>query len=114
MNNKFAARAVAGLALALLSVGVSAKTTPDQAAKLGAALTPVGAESGANADGSIPAWTPMQQHGAMKGEYLDDPKLDAEKPLYTITKANMAQYDKLLTEGHKKLLNTYDTYKMNV
>src|SRR6185436_1346149 len=40
--------------------------------------------------------------------------LDAEKPLYTITKANMGQYDKLLTEGHKKLLNTYDTYKMNV
>jgi hypothetical protein len=40
--------------------------------------------------------------------------MDGEKPLFTITKANMAQYAKFLTEGHKKLLSTYPTYKMNV
>jgi len=37
-----------------------------------------------------------------------------EKPLYTITGANLAQYAAKLTEGHKYLLRTYDDYKMNV
>ncbi|MGV2480392.1 UNVERIFIED_CONTAM: DUF1329 domain-containing protein, partial [Salmonella enterica subsp. enterica serovar Weltevreden] len=39
---------------------------------------------------------------------------DLLKPLFTITKANMAQYADKLTEGHKKLLTSFDSYKMNV
>ena len=104
----------AALVLALAAAPVSAKVAPEEAAKLGTELTPVGAEPGANADGSIPAWAPIKQSGALKGEYPTDAAMDAEKPLFTITKANMAQYDKHLTEGHKKLLSTYDSYKMNV
>ena len=36
------------------------------------------------------------------------------KPLYVVTKANLAQYEKFLTEGHKALFRTYPTYKMVV
>ncbi len=105
---------VATLGLALAAVPAWAKVTPQEAARLGSELTPVGAEPGANADGSIPAWSPVKQSGALKGEFPTDAALDAEKPLFTITKANMAQYARLLTEGHKKLLSMYDSYKMNV
>ncbi|MGH8355541.1 MAG: DUF1329 domain-containing protein, partial [Pseudomonas sp.] len=42
------------LALSLLATGVMAAVAPDEAAKLGTTLTPVGAEKAANADGSIP------------------------------------------------------------
>ena len=41
----------------VLSCSVAAKITPEQAAKLGNELTPLGAEKAGNADGSIPAWT---------------------------------------------------------
>ena len=98
----------------LLATIANAKVSPEEVNKLGAELTPVGAEKAANADGSIPAWTPAAPRGAMSGEYPSNPEYDAEKPLYTITKANMAEYDALLTEGHKHLLKSYDTYKMNV
>jgi len=113
---KIKALALASLAAVAFSLSPSAlaKVPATEAAKLGAELTPVGAEKAANKDGSIPAWTPAAQRGALKGEYPGDPAIDGEKPLFTITKANMAQYAGKLTEGHKKLLGTYDSYKMNV
>jgi hypothetical protein len=113
MTIRFALRAAA--LVSLLAAGAAGgKVTPEEAAKLGAELTAIGAEAGPNADGSIPAWTATPARGGLKGEYTSDPVMDAEKPLFTITKANMAQYDKFLTEGHKKLLSTFDSYKMNV
>ena len=102
------------LACALAAGPAFAKVSPEEAAKLGNELTPIGAEKGANADGSIPAWQPGPQRGNLAGEYPTNPEIDGEKPLYTITKANMAQYEAMLTEGHKQLLKQYDTYKMNV
>jgi hypothetical protein len=91
-----------------------------EAARLGAELTPLGAEAGANAAGTIPAWDGGLDTAAKAGfrdfkpgSHHRDP-FAADKPLYTITKANMGQYANLLTEGHKKLLNTYPTFKMNV
>ena len=114
MTIHVALRTAAVLGLTLIAAPVLAKVTPEEAAKLGTELTPAGAEKGANADGSIPAWSPVAQSGKLAGEYTADPAMDAEKPQFTITKANLAQYEKFLTEGHKKLLNTYDTYKMNV
>src|SRR5207244_10515778 len=45
--------AVLLLAPALLRAAVS----PEEAARLGAELTPLGGEKAGNADGSIPAWT---------------------------------------------------------
>ena len=102
------------LALSLTAQQAGAKVTKEEAAKLGKELTPVGAEPGPNKEGTIPAWVPAAQRGSLAGEFASDPKIDAEKPLYTITKANMATYSAKLSEGHKKLLSSYDTYKMNV
>jgi len=104
----------AGLLLGLVQAPLMAKVGSEEAARLGKDLTPVGAEKAGNADGTIPAWTPAPRRGSLKGEYPTDPKIDGEKPLFTITRANMAQYADQLTEGHKKLLSAYDSYKMNV
>jgi hypothetical protein len=102
-------------AAALVSTGASAKVPAAEAGKLGQDLTPIGAEKAGNKDGSIPAWTPAPQKGALKGEYPSDPAFDSEKPLFTINKANMAQYAAKLMGGSKLLLDRYpDTYKMNV
>ncbi len=105
---------VLALTLTLVAHAATAKVTPAEAAKLGQDLTPVGAEKAANAKGTIPVWAPLPRSGSLKGEYPNNPAIDGEKPLYTITKANMAQYADQLTEGHKKLLAMYDSYKMNV
>ena len=109
---------VAGLALAGQTM---AAVSAAEAAKLGAELTPLGGEKAGNADGSIPAWeggiTSAAQAGFPNfkpGEHHPDPYA-SEKPLYTVTAANMGQYANKLTEGHKKLLQTYrGTFKMNV
>jgi len=104
----------AALMIGVTGLPAAAKVPAAEAAKLGKELTPVGAEAAANKDGSVPAWTPAARRGSLKGEFPSDPAIDAEKPLYTITKANMAQYADRLTEGHRKLLSTYDSYKLNV
>lgn len=111
--------------LTLLSLAVSlafsgttlAKVDASQTAKLGKELTVLGAEKAANADGSIPEWTggiTQVPAGYTPGEHHPDPYPD-DKPLYTVTAANMAQYKDLLSPGQIKLFETYpDTFKMNV
>ena len=107
--------------LALASVPVLAAVTAQEAARLGADLTPLGAEKAGNAEGTIPAWegglgTPAKAgFPAYKtGDHRPDPYA-ADKPLFTITAANMGQYAGRLTEGQKKLLQQYkSTYKMIV
>ncbi|MGQ0835393.1 MAG: DUF1329 domain-containing protein, partial [Gammaproteobacteria bacterium] len=108
--------------IALLAAAPSwAAVSQQEAARLGNDLTPVGAEKAGNEDGTIPAWdgglTSPAQAGAANfrpGGHHPDPYA-SDKPLFTITPANMNQYAAKLTEGHKKLLQTYKgTYKMNV
>ncbi|MDD3765120.1 MAG: DUF1329 domain-containing protein [Nevskiales bacterium] len=97
------------------SHGANAKVSAEEAARLGKDLTPIGAERAGNKDGTIPEWTPAKQHGALKGEYPSDSEIAGEKPLFTITSQNMAEYGDKLTEGHKELLRRFpDSYKMNV
>jgi len=98
---------VAGLLIA--APALPAVSAAD-AAKLGAELTPLGGEKAGNADGSIPAWdggiSSAAQAGVPNfkpGQHYPDPFAN-EKPLYTVTAANMGQYANKLTEGHKKLL----------
>lgn len=92
-----------------------AKVSPEEAAKLGKELTPVGAERAGNAAGTIPEWTPAEQRGALKGEFPSDPKIEAQQPLFTINAQNVGEYEASLTEGHKELMRRYpDTYKMKV
>ncbi len=113
--SQFNKMAVIGAALfGLAAFPAQAKVAEAEAAKLGTSLTPIGADPKANADGSIPAYTGgLPQKG-------DPAKIDttdiyaSEKPLFTITKANMAQYKDKLSVGHQKMLERYPTYKMNV
>src|SRR3954469_21837502 len=109
------------LAGMILGAPSMAAISAADAAKLGAELTPLGGEKAANADGSIPAWdgglTSAAQAGSPNfkaGQHHPDPYA-SDKPLYTVTAANMSQYAGKLTEGHKKMLQTYaSTFKMNV
>ncbi|HEV7608558.1 MAG TPA: DUF1329 domain-containing protein [Steroidobacteraceae bacterium] len=109
---------VAGVAL---GAPVMAAVSAAEAARLGVELTPLGGEKAGNADGTIPAWdggiTSAAQAGFANfrpGQHHPDPYA-GDKPLYTVTAANMSQYANKLTEGHKKLLQTYRaTFKMNV
>ena len=105
----------------LLGASAMAAVSAAEAAKLGAELTPLGGEKAGNADGSIPAWdggiTSAAQAGFpsfKSGQHHPDPFAN-DKPLYTVTAANMSQYANKLTEGHKKLLQTYrNSFRMIV
>lgn len=102
---------------ALLMAALSAQAASDaQIAQLGQSLTPVGAEKAANKDGSIPAWTggDMKAPAGWKpGQPRPDPYA-AEKPLYAITAANVAQYAAHLSAGQQELLKTIKNYRMDV
>ena len=113
---------------------VLAAVTAAEAARLGAALTPSGAEAAANAAGTIPAWAgpkayrpdqfkiryedlqALRKQGlkaleaavAPTGAGLDD------KPRLVIKKANASQYAAQLTAGHRALLEQVPDFQMRV
>ena len=102
---------MAGAAIVLASVSpmAVAKVTPEEAAKLGAELTPLGAVKAGNADGTIPAWDggiTSPPAGYSPGDHHPDPYA-GDEVLFTITGANMGEYADKLTPGHKALLETY-------
>ncbi|UCJ15042.1 DUF1329 domain-containing protein [Pseudomonas sp. MM211] len=106
------------VALVLLAGNSLAAVSPQDAAKLGTSLTPLGGEKAGNAAGTIPAWTggitqaPAGYQGS--GKHHVDPFAD-DKPLFTITKANLQQYRDNLTPGQIALFEAYpDTYQMPV
>ncbi len=109
------------LTVALLGSGLAyAKVSPEEAARLGQDLTPIGAEKAGNADGSIPAWSgkwrglPPGLKYAGPGTPYPDPYA-AEKPLFVIDSKNMDKYADNLTDGQKALLKRYpDTFKIPV
>jgi hypothetical protein len=110
------------LAAALLAAAPAWSAVSQQdAARLGADLTPMGAEKAGNSDGTIPEWTGGIKSAAdagfasyKTGQHHGDP-FASDKPLFTITPENMNQYAAKLTEGHKRLLATYKgSYKMPV
>lgn len=93
-----------------------AAVSSDEAAKLGAELTPTGAERASNADGSIPEWTggmTTPPAGYQAGGPRIDPFAD-EQPLFTIDASNYQQYADKLTEGQKALFEKYSDFKMPV
>ncbi len=91
--------------------------SPEEIAKLGTTLTPLGAEKAGNADGTIPAWEGglSKPPAAWKpGTHYINPYAD-DKILFTITSENVDQYADKLTVGQKALFATYpDTYEMNI
>ena len=110
--------AIAGLvALSMMAGGAFAAVSPEQAARLGKDLTPVGAEMAGNADGTIPKWEggiTRPPAGFKVGMFHPDP-FPGDEPLFTITAANASEHAAKLTEGAKALLAKYpETYKMLV
>ncbi|MDI3258545.1 MAG: DUF1329 domain-containing protein [Sinobacteraceae bacterium] len=101
-----------------------------EAAHLGKDLTPVGAVRAGNADGSIPAWQGAAAFSAadrkLTRAQLEDIRQHRphvlenflgtadDKPLYTVTRDNMAQYADHLTAGQKALLQRYPDYYLKV
>ncbi|MFI3245698.1 MAG: DUF1329 domain-containing protein [Ferrimonas sp.] len=94
-----------------------AKVSPEEAAKLGVELTPMGAEMAGNADGSIPAWSggiTKPPANYKTGDFHPDPYAD-DAILFTITADNMMEYEAYLTPGVKAMLMQYpDTFKMDI
>lgn len=94
-----------------------AAVSPEEAKKLGTTLTRFGAEKAGNPDGSIPPYTgglqPVPGYNRAKMQVYIHPYLN-EKPIYSITQKNMAQYDKILTDGTKALLRKYPSYSVDV
>jgi hypothetical protein len=105
------------VALSLSSGLVLAKVSEADANKLGTELTPLGGIKAANADGSIPAWDggiTKVPAGYKAGDYHPDPYPE-DKVLFEITSANYKQYAEFLSEGQKKLFETYpSSFKMPV
>ena len=101
----------------LVATGASAQ----QAARLGAELTPMGAEKAGNAAGTIPGWeggiksaAEAGAAGFKSGGHHPDPYA-SDKPLYKVDATNAAKYAANLTAGHKALLNAYKgSYFLNV
>src|SRR5262245_6906291 len=98
--------AAATFALCALAAASHAEISAQEAARLGADLTPLGGEKAGNAAGTIPAWdggfSSAEKAGVTgytPGRHHPDP-FASEKPLFTISAQNAAQYAANLTEGH--------------
>lgn len=81
-------------------------------------LTPVGAERDGNAAGTIPPWTgglTSSQWPATfkKGGRLVDP-YPSDRPLFTISAANLAEHRSRLAPGHLALFAKFPGYRMPV
>ncbi len=108
-----------GLALAfavLFGMPAQAKAPAEQIARLGADLTPAGAERAGNADGTIPAWDGGLKEppaGWNPAKPMADP-FAADEPLYTVDSANADRYGDRLPAGQAAMLKLYAGYKVPV
>ncbi len=98
------------------SFPIFAAVGAEQAALLGASLTPVGAETAGNADGTIPEWQgglPLNAGQVVNG-FRENPYAN-EKPLFVIDAKNYGQYESKLTPGQVAMFKRYPgTYKIPV
>src|ERR1700756_5157346 len=119
MNSKLTRAFLLGTALFAAHAGAAVPAT--EAAQLGGdKLTCPGAERAGKADGSIPAYS-GKWLGAPAGLDVgkarghDPDAYPDEKPLFTITAQNMAQYAERLSDGEKALFKRYpDSFRMPV
>lgn len=87
------------------AVCAAPRAVATEAHALKAALTPLGAERAGNPAGTIPAWT---------GEDLRPDDHAQDRPLFSITAGNAADYAEQLPEGAKALFAKYPDYRMDV
>lgn len=116
MKSKLLASAL--LASSLAAAPAFAKVSQAEADKLGGSeLTPTGAEVAGNADGTIPKWEGGLQKAPAcydGSEFLCNP-FPEDKPLFTITAANVDQYKDKLSPGQLAMFKRYpDSYRMPV
>jgi len=95
---------IGGALIAAFAANVSAAVTAEEAAQLGQKLTLIGAERAGNAEGTIPEYSggltkPPVSYKAGSGMRPDP--FESEKPLYSITAKNIAQYESKLSEVTK-------------
>jgi hypothetical protein len=106
--------------LALAAACLAMAGGPARAAdpsQLGATLTPLGGDMAASKDGRIPAWKDEAQ--ATEGWAWGKPRKDFwkyknDKPLYSITAANVAKHAADLTPGQQALLKQNPGFQMDV
>ncbi len=92
------------------------EVSPEQIARLGADLTPLGGERAGNAAGTIPAWDggitapPLSYQPRMHhpDPYPQDPVL------FKIDQSNMDRYKDKLTAGQQAMLLAYENFYMNI
>lgn len=109
---------LASICIGFISGTSWAKVSAEQAAQLGGdKYTCTGAERAGTADGVVSfsgKWLDSWPGMKSKGGYDPGPYAD-EKPLFTITAQNMAQYAEKLTESQKELFRRLpDAFRMNV
>lgn len=108
-------RGIAALMLAL-PVAAWAAVSGEEAAKLGHELTPIGAETAGNAEGTIPAWTGGEMAlpaGWQVGQPRPDP-YGSEAPTFAIDGSNLDEHKNKLSVGQLALLSQLKGYRMDV
>jgi hypothetical protein len=102
---------------------VLATPSDDEISRLSKDLTPIGAIRAGNAEGTIPAWdgglcTPPSNYKPIMGDKGGSPYADpfpSEKPLFSITSANLEQYRDKLDAGTQELFKRYpESYRVDV
>ncbi|TVR94672.1 MAG: DUF1329 domain-containing protein [Wenzhouxiangellaceae bacterium] len=93
--------------------------TPENIARLGRDLTPMGSARAGSADGRIPEWTGgLTENDWPAGYQPGDRHLDpfaADEPLYVITGQNYQEYADRLSAGQIATFQRYpDTYRIRV
>ncbi len=114
-NWKSGLACVVSLGASVLSCAQAAVSS-QEAATLKTTLTPFGAEKAGSQDGLIPAWTggyTQLSPGYQSGQPRPDP-FAGEKPLYSVTGANLAKYAAMVSDGQKALLQRYPDYRLDV
>ncbi|MCY1335246.1 hypothetical protein D9M69_210220 [compost metagenome] len=106
----------ASLALAFTGA-TQAAVSAAEAAKLGGALTAVGAEKAGNADGSIPPYEgglTTAPAGFKAGDTVRPDPFAGEKPLLVIDGKNVAQYKDQLTAVTVELATRFPSFRVEV
>lgn len=113
---KTLALVLSSMALALGATTARAAMDAAELARLGADLTPNGAEAAGNKEGTIPAWTGglASPPAGWKPEmgYVDPFK--DEKPVLKIDAKNADQYKDKLSVGMMAMLKKYPTFSIHV
>src|ERR1017187_1291352 len=100
----------------ILAPSAWAAVSVEEARQLNTNLTPMGAERAGNAEGTIPPWAGVyttEAPGYQSGKPRADPFV-GEKPLFSITRENLANHADKLPDGAKALFAKFSDYRMDI